>query len=142
MKKHLLLCFLLAIIACDATDPLYDPYPAQLTGTWQLTEVLADPGDGSGTYRPVDSDKSIVFFEDGRFEANQNMCAAGDSDDLRNTGTYSLADATLTVTNCHFGASEEALKLHFTIDEGALYISYPCIEPCGEKYVRISNNND
>ena len=141
MKKHLVLFILtLSILACDVTDPLFDPFTPELLGEWELSAVLADPGDGSGTYNPVDSDKTIEFFEEGYFEASQNMCTSGDSGEPSNVGTYSLADSSLTVTNCSYGASQEALKLYFSIEEGDLYISFPCIEPCGEKYVRKTGN--
>ena len=30
-------------------------------GSWKLIAVLADPGDGSGVFQPVLSDKTIIF---------------------------------------------------------------------------------
>ena len=139
MKKLILLtCLLFSIAACDATDPLYDPFTPNLEGTWQLTEVLADPGDGSGTYQPVESDKTIAFFADGTFEASEDMCTRGRNEDLKSIGTYSLNDSSLTVTNCDFGVNQDEWKLKFSLDAGCLYLSIPCIEPCGEKYERIT----
>jgi hypothetical protein len=33
-----------------------------LVSKWHLIEQLMDPGDGSGTFQPVTSDKTISFF--------------------------------------------------------------------------------
>ena len=34
-------------------------------GTWRLIEVRADPGDGSGTFQPVISSKTVTFETNG-----------------------------------------------------------------------------
>ncbi|NNJ37670.1 MAG: hypothetical protein HKP23_00325, partial [Flavobacteriaceae bacterium] len=57
--KKLLLFFLLLSLACTSDDP-----EIEILGEWQLVEVLADPGDGSGKFKSVDSNKRITFFED------------------------------------------------------------------------------
>lgn len=41
-----------------------------LIGRWRLTEVLLDPGDGSGTFQGVSSDKIIEFHSDGTVTSN------------------------------------------------------------------------
>ncbi|MGB5236205.1 MAG: hypothetical protein WBN59_01130 [Flavobacteriaceae bacterium] len=45
-----------------------------ITGEWRLIEVLADPGDGSGQFTPVDSQKQISILEHGTFFSNGEPC--------------------------------------------------------------------
>lgn len=138
MKRIIfLLSISLALSACDKTDPINDPFN-ELVGTWQLTEVLADPGDGSGVYRPFSSQKMITFAADGTYTSTGLLCSLNPSDETRTGGTYNLEDSSLIATNCHFGASEEAVPIPFEIRDGALFLSFPCIEPCGEKYQKIT----
>ena len=58
MKRLIILSLSILFLACSTEDNT----DVQLAGTWKLIEVLADPRDGSGTYTPVDSDKTITFF--------------------------------------------------------------------------------
>lgn len=67
MKKTVLLVLVVGLLTCDATDPLDNYHITKLEGMWQLTAVLADPGDGSGTYQPVSSQKTLTFCMDGTF---------------------------------------------------------------------------
>lgn len=135
MKKIItLLLVLTAVVACKNEDGPYE----LIVGTWQLAEVLADPGDGSGVYEPVTSDKKLTFYSDGTFIANQDMCGSiGNSTTDLVSGTYDLNDSTLTLLNCPVQGSEEPQKLDFDLEGTSLTISYPCIEPCGEKYEKI-----
>ncbi|NNM18501.1 MAG: hypothetical protein HKP24_08010, partial [Croceitalea sp.] len=59
-------------------------------GTWQLVEILADPGDGSGTYTPVDSNKMIVFDNNGRFSSNGAICSFAAAVNENVEGTYEI----------------------------------------------------
>ena len=36
----------------------------ELVGTFKLIETLSDPGDGSGKFRKISSDKTIEFMAD------------------------------------------------------------------------------
>jgi len=49
----------LLFVSCDNySDPVIET--PELLGTWRLIEVLADPGNGSGTFNPVDSDITLT----------------------------------------------------------------------------------
>lgn len=97
---------------------------SELVGVWKLTEVLADPGDGSGTYHSVNSNKTIEFHSDGTLTSNGDICNM--------SGTYLLTDSTINASNC----SNSTFKIRFTKVGSTLILNYPCIEPCGEKYVK------
>lgn len=121
----------LVFTACDNINP---ESSEELLGTWQLTEVLADPGDGSGRYQPVTSDRTLEFFANGTYRSNENICPTGISTATTSQGTVNLTDSTLTVEGCRFNDAD--MKLGFEVDEGTLYLLLPCIEPCGQKYVK------
>lgn len=46
----------------------------QPLGSWELIEVLADPGDGSGTIEPVESNKTMDFSANGIVTTNSSLC--------------------------------------------------------------------
>lgn len=56
-KKTFLLLVAGVLFSCNNDD---NPNPnLYLIGTWNLIEVLADTGDGNGTFQPVDSNQTI-----------------------------------------------------------------------------------
>jgi len=135
MKNTIALLLLSAtFISCAKTETLAEN---NLIGQWLLTETLADPGDGSGTYQPVDSERKITFLTNGTFEMNQDPCPTIVRQQDSAKGTYNLNDSTLTVTGCRFEGATEDHQINFSVNEGHLFLLYPCIEPCGEKYKKL-----
>ncbi|WEK35097.1 MAG: hypothetical protein P0Y53_21620 [Candidatus Pseudobacter hemicellulosilyticus] len=69
MKLFALLLSCCFLFACSKKDEdknallNYDP----LVGTWKLSEVRADPGDGSGTFLPTTIAATITFSENGEY---------------------------------------------------------------------------
>ena len=104
----------------------------QLVSKWQLIEQLLDPGDGSGTFSPVTSQKTIELFSNGTWTSNGNLCSLSIDISQSSTGTYSTVDSTITVAIC--GWSRD---ITFEHDNNALILSYPCFEPCQEKYIPL-----
>jgi len=127
-KVICLLCVLM--MSCDSND--VEP-ENDLVGKWKLIEVYSDPGDGSGTYNPVDSDKTIEFKNNGRFVSNGNICQFEIQPIEGSKGSYSIDDNTLSPDDCDFNTG-----LPFEFDGNKLIISYFCIEGCGEKYERVN----
>ncbi|THH40073.1 lipocalin-like domain-containing protein [Neolewinella litorea] len=122
---------LLALIACNREDA---EITHDLTGTWELVAVYADPGDGSGTYQPVTSDNVLLLLPDGKFRANFSYCPASDASTEGDTGTYSVQDNTLR-PNC-----DGDTRLPFTVSGDTLTVTNPaCIEGCGERYAKVSD---
>lgn len=104
-----------------------------LIGTWKLTEVLLDPGDGSGTFSPVQSDKTVTFFENGTVISNATLCNLAPDADALGEGVYSLQDSTITPT-CP--GQDFVGNIFFEIEGENLILYFLCIEPCAEKYVK------
>ncbi|WP_116107836.1 lipocalin family protein [Lewinella sp. IMCC34191] len=121
---------LLSILSCSTDGAADSP---ELVGTWQLRESYADPGDGSGTFRPVSSDKVLVFRPDGTFRSNKNFCVPAIPADQETTGSYSTAEGTLT-PDC-----AGARPLPFELQGETLELSFHCIEGCGERYRKVSD---
>lgn len=125
----------LLVLSCknddDSNNNVNEP---TLIGTWQLIEIYGDPGDGSGGFEPVDSDKSISFFENGTLTSNGSLCnmsnQAGDS----TNGTYNTEESVILPSDCSF----ENYQIFFEIENSNLILSYPCIEACNEKYIKLN----
>lgn len=107
-----------------------------LVSKWHLVEQLMDPGDGSGAFQPVTSDKTISFFEDGSVSSENGSICVGEvwSGGTSSSGTYSEVTMTIDVANCTGGH----VPLSYEMDGGFLILNYPCIEPCQEKYEQIN----
>ena len=104
---------------------------ADIIGNWKLIEVLIDPGDGSGTYQPVASSKTVLFESNGKVSSNGSICDLSIDSYTASTGTYSVIDATITATNC------SALPIRYQVNGNNLIIIYQCIEACKVKYVKV-----
>lgn len=142
MKKVVLCCLVIFNLACSDDDTVFEN-DSDLVGTWLLIEQYADPGDGSGDFRKVDSDKVIVFSSDGTYESSGSLCFMGTTSDVEVTGTYEInaeeeltaysADNFLTPEDCGF----DNLKVFVHFEGSDLILSYICIEGCAQKYRKL-----
>lgn len=130
-KNNLIFMALLGlVINCSDDSGNVD---TSLNGKWQLRAVLYDPGDGSGTFQAVDSEKYIEFLSNQEVRSNGNLCYGGIGSDDPSFGVYVLPDSILQIDEC----PQNILSTRFRIQNGKLILSYPCIEPCEEKYVKL-----
>ncbi len=133
--KFRILTLLIITSSCTDQSNLLDTN--DLIGQWQLSEVLADPGDGSGTFQPVDSDKTIAFRLDNTYESNGAICKT-DAMTGKNIGTYDPEKQIINSPGC----SPDAFRdIGYDLKDGHLFIYYPCIEPCAQKFVKISDSS-
>lgn len=121
--------------SCEKDEPM------QTCGTpttWKLVEVLADPGDGSGTFQPVNSQKKLAFSDDGTVRANSDMCSMQNEPTPGNQGVFSVV-ANYDSSNSIISPNCPALSytLTYTINGNELIINYPCIEACQERYIKL-----
>jgi hypothetical protein len=100
-------------------------------GPWKLIAVLADPGDGSGTFQPVVSSKTITFRSNGTITCEGNLCDLSIGSASNTSGSYTISNATIQTVNCN------QLELTYEVDQNTLIINYPFIETCKAKYLRI-----
>lgn len=139
MKKNVLFLFLsLSLILCvsqiSCTVPDDDIIiDEEIQGRWQLIEIYADPG-GGGDFIAVDSDKVMNFLANGDLESNGYICSMSVDADTDSFGTYSTSEFTISSPDC---PDLVEFSISFQIIGDNLIISYPCIEPCEEKYIKI-----
>lgn len=105
-----------------------------IAGEWKLIEELMDPGDGSGTFEPVSSNKEIKFFGNGTFKANGRMCFMGNEANGNHEGTYDASLETFEPENC---MSMMPMGYHYSVSGNTLILTYQCFEGCQQKYSRI-----
>ena len=101
------------------------------TGTWELKEVLMDPGNGSGVFTAVSSDKNLVFNTNGNVNSNGVICDMSIESNTNTAGTYSEIDSTIISTTC------PNLILKYEVSGDTLILIYPCIEACKAKYMKV-----
>lgn len=55
--------FVLAVVVCSVTacKKNIQLHNSSIVGKWKLSEYLADPGDGSGTWQPADHHIRVIL---------------------------------------------------------------------------------
>jgi hypothetical protein len=135
MKKVLLLAVLIGIIVscskdCDTCDD------GLVISKWILIEQLVDPGDGSGEFIPIESDKIIEFLDNARVISNGSLCTMSVSSGETSTGSTIAPQNYIIPDNC----VADGIQLYYEQEFDTLIIFYPCIEACAHKYIRLLNN--
>lgn len=132
MKKSIILLFLVGILfSCSNIVEETSVTPPQLVGTWKLKEILFDPGDGSGTFQSVNSNKTLIFDTTGNVTSNGLICDMSIGTNASSIVTYSEANSTINSSNC------PNLTLNYELIADTLVIIYPCIEPRKAKYSKV-----
>ncbi len=100
---------------------------SNLIGKWKLTESLADPGDGSGTWQMADpsNPQYLEFKNDGRLIFSPT--GMYDSDHYQVS-----SDSTMI-----FLRGRESFPMRYHLSENMLCLFPPCIEGCGLKYISV-----
>jgi len=130
MKKILIACLaVFCLFSCTKQDD--DPTPPTLVGQWKLTQVLLDPGDGSGVFKDVTRGKTLTFANDGKVGSSSPLCDMNSLLTVAGDGTY---DSSFIFPNdCQI----DGIKLSYEIKGENLIVYYPCIEGCAEKYIKV-----
>ena len=128
-KVLLIIVVFLALLNCSNDDDI------TIIGKWKLVQVLADPGDGSGVFRGIESNKTIEFFNDETFSSNGDFCFMTSSTDIESAGTYSEFDNKIFVEACRNLAGTE---LSYRRQGKVLIISFFCFEACAQKFIKIN----
>lgn len=135
MKKSILFLSIMSLLlSCSKKDCGFGDNC--LVGEWKLIEQLADPGDGSGVFTQVESDKTILFKKSGKLNSNGNMCTMSSSSDESSNGTWSADNNILTIEDCSASLGEGHIT--FEVSGEFLILHYLCIEGCAQKYRRVN----
>ena len=127
MKIKLLALALLISAVCACTSIKRQSHVPSLVGKWQLTETLADIGDGKGTWTPAtkDSLQFVEFTKDGKVSGNA----------FDNTTAYKLIDS----NHVEFSITgNTSLVTHrYKVTATTLLLNPPCREACGMRFIRM-----
>jgi hypothetical protein len=132
MKKILLLVILVAISFSCNKDDNNSNTNSIIVGQWKLSHILSDPGDGTGTFQPVESGKTLIFRPDNIVTCNGSLCYMTVESDIATESTYSISNKTIT-SDC----SDTPDVITYEIIDAELILNYPCDEGCKAKYTRI-----
>ena len=140
MRSILFILFSLCIIGCTSNEN-NQPYKGNpdLMGQWKLIEQLSDPGDGSGVFNPLESNRKIEFFSNGTVTVNGELCHMDSEVGEKNTGRFlalennDYYDGEIIPDNCDY----EDTKLYYNLEGTNLIIRYLCIEGCGQKFKKL-----
>ena len=143
MKNSILCLLALILISCTTDDNKPIIENELLLGTWKVIEQLVDPGDGSGTFQPVVSDRTITFLSNGTVEVNGELCFISLEVGDKEFGTFKIIssneadtqnDGEIVANTCDSLFN----KIYFDLPEsGNLIIWYQCIEACAQKFSKI-----
>lgn len=110
------------------SDPSIKVDPTVIEGKWKLVETYSDPGDGSGSFQSVNSNKTFEFFKNGTLISNGEICSLETSSQNPSTTNYSVRCKTIVCQN--------NFHMSFSLEEGNLLVHFPCIEGCTFKFVK------
>ncbi len=139
MKKIILSLLTFSLLCCNSNDDSQKE-AIELVGKWQLIEQLADPGDGSGIFVEINSDRIFEFFNDGTVIVNGDLCYMSSEVSNQNSRNYielidnEYYDGEIIPNDCVLSEEERVLYL---IEGNNLILIYPCIEGCGQKFSKI-----
>lgn len=94
-----------------------------LVGKWRLTESLMDPGDGSGQWTAPAENTVIEFTKSGIIKYD-----GGESDNYK-----IVNDSLLQISS----SSSSTVNYSYKVDGNKLFMRPPCIEACGDRYIRL-----
>ena len=136
MKKvTLILLTGLILSACNKDNVRVEN--VELLGKWKLIEQLSDPGDGSGVFKSVESEKTIEFMDDGTVVSNGTLCTMTIEKGQESVGTYAIGDGYIIPEGCDYSE----LKVFFELKDKNLILGYLCFEGCGQKFVKLNNRD-
>jgi len=135
---RILIFFTLALFSLGCSDKEELPVRSDIVGKWKLIEFYADPGNGSGKFTSIKSNKTLEFSSNGDFSVkNGSMCNLDLSSNESRISTYAI-DSTDVKDNFRLKIKDCSLELYCSVQGDILTIYFPCIEGCGEKYRRIN----
>ncbi len=138
MRKLLFFISICSVfISCSDDDNGNEKAEVNLVGTWQLTAIYSDPGDGSGDFVPVNSSKTVTFEANGDISSNADLCVLFAEVGLASTGTYSEEDNTISIDECQ----NQPVSLFYEFTEDTVILSYFCFEACQERYQKLEEGS-
>lgn len=139
MRKYIsILLFVIMLTSCSE-DNARKSETSQFLGKWKLIEQLVDPGDGSGTFQPVNGNKTLEFLSNGNVVSNYELCNfMGPEGSANFTLPYVANQDYILPNGCGFA---EGFNISYSINGENLILNFPCIEGCAQKFERVIQAN-
>ncbi|PIB36886.1 hypothetical protein BFP72_16490 [Reichenbachiella sp. 5M10] len=137
MKKILFIACLTTLFSCKE-ESQETPNHSRLAGDWQLTERLADPGDGSGTFQPTSQYLILHIDTDDTYSLEGSLCSFGDFN-TKSTGTFRAEELKIYPDDCPETSIVPDYGLPYTLEGNQLTIYLLCIEGCGYRFEKLSS---
>ena len=131
MKKTFF-TLIVVILFFSCSDDDHDCPDNEFVGSWKLIEVLADPGDGSGTFLPIESTRTLTFKNNGIISTNTSLCNPY-SDEIRTSGTYDILEKKIH-TNCE---GTNIATIFFRMENEHLILDFFSLEGYSQKFERV-----
>lgn len=144
--KYILIVIPILFFACTSNESPNESQTCEdieLVGKWELIEEFIDPGNGSGDFESITSDRVIEFFSDGMVTVNGELCFMENSLGEPSFGTYEVTsdqtadttyDGEIIPNDCEF---DTLVSFDLTAN-GNLILWYHCREACGQKFSKIN----
>lgn len=111
--------------------------PFELAGTWKLTEIYADPGDGSGEFRKIEGKKILEFTKEGKVKStNGDLCLININSNANESSNFKIKEMYSGLNKIIVEKCDTEISFEIKSDELTLY--YNCFEGCGEKFKRVN----
>jgi hypothetical protein len=139
MKNIVLILMTVSLFNCTSDNSSPKVMNTALLGKWKLMAQLVDPGDGSGVFNSVTSDRVVEFFNNGTVTANGELCYMSIEVGNNHSGTFmevsgsTFSDGEITPNDC----SNPQTKVFYKIEDENLILWYQCIEGCGQKFKKL-----
>jgi hypothetical protein len=101
----------------------------EFVGEWKLIETMSDPGDGSGKFHKIDSEKTLKIEPNGKIKSNGELCYLSTTTENRTNGQL-IKDSNETILK----SCDKKYKPIYKLTENFIIVYYPCKEGCAEKY--------
>ena len=129
MKTKILALAVIIVTVISCSNINDDTSIKSVQGSWKLTEVLIDPGNGSGTFEPATGNKILQFSNDGKLISYGGaICDMSIETGVSSTATYSEVNSTIDCSN---------YTIKYELNGNSLILSYPGREPVKAKYMIV-----
>lgn len=136
MKNLIYPALLIALlIGCNKDDHTLSSSGSELIGAWKLEAFYVSPGAGPIEFEAVESNKIIVFLDDGTLSSNGGICSMSPDSNNPTSGTYSVVDSTFHAPDCFY--TGEGPNYRFTLENNVLFLHYPCTCGCQAKFKKL-----
>ena len=144
MKTVLYFFVFLLVLSCSDDDDQQFLSGDSLPGKWLLVEAFFDPGDGSGEYEEVNSNRHLEFTDDMSIvTTNIPVCSLEFNSETEEIYSgeivYDYQGQPVDELNADFVIKSGDCEVLVTHEPPYIIVYLNCIEGCGLKFRKISD---